>query len=80
MTETAADLAAAALQPGRFDADTAVRPVPGGAFEARIDPRWSVGRGPNGGYLTAIVLRALTAAVADAERTPRSVTLHSSRA
>ncbi len=32
-------------------------------------------RGPNGGYLAAIVLRALTAAVDDRARSPRSLTI-----
>lgn len=32
--------------------------------------------GPNGGYIAAMVLRAMTAAVDDAERAPRSLTCH----
>ena len=33
-------------------------------------------RGPNGGYLAAVILRALTATVDDEHRTPRSLTVH----
>jgi acyl-CoA thioesterase len=45
-------------------------------FAADIAPGWRAGRGPHGGYLAAIVLRALTAAVDDPSRTPRSLTIH----
>ena len=37
---------------------------------------WWIERGPNGGFVAAVVLRALTAAVADPARTPRSLTVH----
>jgi acyl-CoA thioesterase len=60
----------------RFDADTAVRKSGDGLFEARIDPGWWVVRGPNGGYVAAVVLRALAGAVDDPSRAPRSLTLH----
>jgi acyl-CoA thioesterase len=45
-------------------------------FAATIAPGWRAGRGPHGGYLAGIVLRALTAAVDDPQRTPRSLTVH----
>jgi acyl-CoA thioesterase len=60
----------------RFDRDTAVNPLGDGAFQGRIDPGWWIERGPNGGYVAAVVLRALSAVVADTERTPRSLTVH----
>ncbi len=60
----------------RFDRDTAVEPRGDGRYEARIDPGWFVVRGPNGGYVGAILLRALTAAVDDPTRAPRSLTIH----
>lgn len=75
----------------RFDRDTAVTPVgaegagaaegPAAAgttrrFEARIDRGWWILRGPNGGYVAAILLRAMQAAVGDDERAPRSLTVH----
>jgi len=59
----------------RFDRDTAVRPLGDGAYEGRIDRGWWVVRGPNGGYVAAIVLRALMAEV-EADRAPRSLTVH----
>lgn len=65
-----------AAGPTRFDRDTAVRRVGEDAWEGRIDPAWSVLRGPNGGYVAAIVLRALTEAVDDPARAPRSLTVH----
>jgi acyl-CoA thioesterase len=60
----------------RFSADTAVTAVSPGVFEADVRERWWVGRGPNGGYLAAIVLRALEATLADPGRAPRSLTVH----
>jgi acyl-CoA thioesterase len=39
-------------------------------------PGWRAGRGPHGGYLAAILLRALIATVDDPARTPRSLTIH----
>jgi len=61
---------------GRFDTDTAVEARGDGAFRARIDRGWWVARGPNGGYLAAIVLRAFGLATADPTRAPRSLTVH----
>jgi acyl-CoA thioesterase len=60
----------------RFERDTAVEPRGDGRYEARIDPGWFVVRGPNGGYVAAILLRALAHAVGDASRAPRSLTVH----
>ena len=60
----------------RFERDTAVTRIDEATFHADIDPAWWVQRGPNGGYLTAIVLRALEARVDDPARSPRSLTVH----
>jgi acyl-CoA thioesterase len=60
----------------RFADDTAVTPLADGRYAARIDEGWWIQRGPNGGYLAAIVLRAMLAEVAEPERRPRSITLH----
>jgi acyl-CoA thioesterase len=85
-----------ATEPGKFDRDTAVWPRenPDGAsareredgagprllFGAEVAPDWRAGRGPHGGYLAAMLLRALVETVADAERAPRSLTIHYARA
>jgi acyl-CoA thioesterase len=45
-------------------------------FAATVAPGWRAGRGPHGGYLAAMLLRALIEAVEDPERTPRSLTIH----
>ena len=60
----------------RFDADTAVTPLGGGRYAARMDRGWWIERGPNGGYVAAVVLRALQAEVGDPARAPRSLTVH----
>jgi acyl-coenzyme A thioesterase PaaI-like protein len=69
---------------GAFDRDTAVTLVEqeGDArvFAAEVSPDWRAGRGPHGGYLAAMLLRALTETVADPARTPRSLTIHYARA
>jgi acyl-CoA thioesterase len=59
-----------------FDDDTALRPLGGGAYEGRIDERWWTPRGPLGGFVMALVLNALSLAVDDADRKPRSLTTY----
>ena len=59
----------------RFARDTSVRPLGDGVYGATIDESWWIFAGPNGGYVAAIVLRAMLAEVADASRRPRSITL-----
>lgn len=63
-----------AALPG-FDADTAVAALGGGRFAATMSERWWVGNGPNGGYVAAVILKAIVAAAAGA-RPPRSLTVH----
>lgn len=72
------DGADAVTLPG-FDADTAVENLGGGRFGAAMSERWWVGKGPNGGYVAAVILRAMQAS-ASAERAPRSLTVHYQRA
>jgi acyl-CoA thioesterase len=60
----------------RFDVDTALARIDDVTFEGRISRAWWVFRGPNGGYLAAMLLRALVEATADRERAPRSLTVH----
>jgi acyl-CoA thioesterase len=64
------------MSDNKFDRDTSVRLVGEGLYEGRVDHDWWIERGPNGGYIAAIMLRALTESVADADRTPRSFTQH----
>ena len=49
----------------RFDRDTAVTPNGDGSFDVRIDRGWWIVRGPNGGYVAAILAKAASAVVAD---------------
>jgi acyl-CoA thioesterase len=70
---------AEALSLPGFDADTAVEDLGDGRFAAAMSERWWVGKGPNGGYVAAVILRAIQAS-ASAERAPRSLTVHYQRA
>lgn len=47
-----------------------------GAYSAVVSPAWSGPPGPNGGYIAALLLRAIRAEVDDPERLPRSLTIH----
>lgn len=60
----------------RFERDTAVTRVDERTFTAEMHEEWWVERGPNGGYLAAILMRALTATVDDPARAARSLTVH----
>ena len=71
-------LLAAAREVGRFDADTAVQPRGAGVFDVYLDPRWN-GFGPNGGYIGAVLLRAMATELGDTEHRPRSLTVHYAR-
>lgn len=57
MTEAPSPVPASAA----FDRDTAVHSLSAGRFAAELRPSWSIGRGAHGGYVAAIVLRALAA-------------------
>jgi len=52
----------------------------GREFAASVSPDWRAGRGPNGGYLAAMLLRAMIEAVDEEARRPRSLTIHYTRA
>jgi acyl-CoA thioesterase len=60
---------------GRFGADTAVVALGDGRYAGIVDDGWLI-QNPNGGYLAAILLRAVLAEVGDPARRPRSITLH----
>ncbi len=59
-----------------FDRTTAVEAIGGGAYRGSIDPGWFAPPGPNGGFIAALILRAIRAEVSDGDRLPRSLTLH----
>jgi len=74
----------APAQPGAFERDTAVTLLSSdagaGEYVASVGTEWRAGRGPHGGYLAAIMLRALTVFLGDPARAPRSLTIHYARA
>lgn len=53
-----------------------MRSVAADAYSGEITPRWFGPPGPNGGFIAALILRAMGAEVADPARKPRSLTLH----
>lgn len=59
-----------------FASDTAVEPLGDGRYGANVHERWFVARGPNGGYIAAIVARALRDEIDDDERGLKSLTVH----
>jgi acyl-CoA thioesterase len=59
-----------------FARATAVAPLGGGAWRATCDPAWATQLGANGGYLAALVLRAMAAELHDPAREARSLTCH----
>ena len=59
-----------------FERDTAVESLGGGRYRAAISPAWWIVMGPNGGYVAAILLRAVVTEVADPSRRPISATFH----
>src|SRR5438270_11831615 len=63
-----------------FQRDTAVVRAADGSFTGTVSEGWRAGRGPHGGYVAAMILRAAMAGVDDADRRPRSLTVHYARA
>lgn len=66
--------------PTRFAAETAVRALGSGRYEAQMHRSWWIINGPNGGYVAAVMLRAIVAEVADAARRPRTLSVQYLRA
>ena len=60
----------------RFERDTAPKKLFEGRYEARMDAGWWIVNGPNGGYLAAVLLRAIEDDLGDPERTARSLSIH----
>jgi acyl-CoA thioesterase len=56
-----------------FDEDTALAPVGDGRWRGTVPPTWSIGTGPNGGFMAALAARA---ALQAAGAPPRSLTVH----
>lgn len=59
-----------------FDHDTALERAAAGRYRGQAARRWWVGRGPNGGLLAALTLRAAGLELDRPERKPRSLTVH----
>ena len=62
-----------------FARATAVDALGDGAWRATCEPAWNTQLGPNGGYLAAIILRAMTAELGDPAREARSLSTISAR-
>lgn len=61
--------------PTRFEAETSVLRSGPGEYLAILDESWWIIAGPNGGYVAAVVLRAMIAEVDDPDRKVRSMTI-----
>jgi len=64
-----------------FESDTAAELIAPGRYAVKLSERWWVGRGPNGGYVAALMLRAMsqeaeTSAQSGGHQPPRSLTVH----
>ena len=59
---------------GAFRSETAVERIEEGRWTATVSPRWNIGDTPNGGYLVAIALRAMSEVSAHPD--PASLTTH----
>jgi acyl-CoA thioesterase len=60
----------------KFERDTSVHEIEAGVFEGRVNRDWWIVFGPNGGFLAAMLVKAMSAAVDDHARVPRSLTIH----
>jgi acyl-CoA thioesterase len=59
-----------------FDDETALERQGASTYHGRMTRAFWIINGPNGGYVAAILLRALIETVADSARAPRSLTVH----
>jgi acyl-CoA thioesterase len=59
-----------------LDDDIALRAHGDGTYEGSVVGHWWTPRGPLGGYVMALMLRAMELAVADPRRMARSLTMH----
>jgi acyl-CoA thioesterase len=58
-----------------FAGDTHAEPVDHDLYRAEVSERWNVLRGPNGGYLAALLLQTMQQRLDDAARKPRVLSL-----
>ena len=56
--------------------DTALEPLGDGRWRGEVFERWFVERGPFGGFVSAMLVRAAMAAVQDPKRLPRTLSVH----
>ena len=59
-----------------FQSATTPEPLGGGRYRATMDRAWWIVRGPNGGYVAAILVRAMESELRMPERQLRSLTVH----
>jgi acyl-CoA thioesterase len=59
-----------------FERDTTLDLLGDGIFAARVPAHWWIERGPNGGFLAALFVRALSETLAMPQRPIRSLTVH----
>jgi acyl-CoA thioesterase len=59
-----------------FDRDTAVERCGDGRYGTTISANWSNGRSVNGGFVAAVLVRAMESEIGEPERTLRSLTIH----
>lgn len=59
-----------------FDDGVALEDLGDGRFRGHAHERWRVYKGPNGGYLTALILNAQVQGLDDPGRVPRSLNVH----
>src|SRR3954470_12484666 len=60
----------------KFERDTSVSEVEAGVFEGHVNRDWWIVFGPNGGFLAAMLVKAMGASVQDDTRMARSLTIH----
>ncbi|CAN5494678.1 hypothetical protein BH20ACT23_BH20ACT23_31320 [soil metagenome] len=60
----------------KFDLDTALERKNESTFVGATSRDWWVERGPHGGFLAALMLRALMTTIGDPSRPVRSLTVH----
>src|SRR4051812_42697751 len=60
----------------KFAHDTNVNELEPGVFEGNVNRDWWIVFGPNGGFIAAMLVKAMAAAVGDDTRMARSLTIH----